>query len=66
MPCLHPWAGMQHGLPAANEAIKRGIHPRETTTRYAANYRRQMALLGCSYDWEREINSSTPEFYRWT
>ena len=66
MPCCIPWAGMQHGIPAENEAIKRGIHPRETTTLYAANYRRQMALLGCSYDWEREINSSTPEFYRWT
>jgi len=54
------------GLPAENEAVKRGIHPRQTTTRYAANYRRQMTLMGCSYDWEREINSSTPDFYRWT
>jgi leucyl-tRNA synthetase len=54
------------GLPAENEAIKRGVHPRETTTRYAANYKRQMTLMGCSYDWEREINSSAPDFYRWT
>ncbi|HET90386.1 MAG TPA: leucine--tRNA ligase [Chloroflexi bacterium] len=63
---LHPMGWDAFGLPAENEAIKRGIHPRETTTRYAANYRRQMNLLGCSYDWEREINSSAPDFYRWT
>ena len=63
---LHPMGWDAFGLPAENEAIKKGIHPRETTTRYAANYRRQMTILGCSYDWEREINSSTPEFYRWT
>jgi leucyl-tRNA synthetase len=63
---LHPMGWDAFGLPAENEAIKKGRHPRETTTRYAANYRRQMTLIGCSYDWEREINSSTPEFYRWT
>ena len=63
---LHPMGWDAFGLPAENEAIKRGIHPRETTARYAANYRRQMTLIGCSYDWEREINSSAPEFYRWT
>ncbi len=63
---LHPMGWDAFGLPAENEAIKKGIHPRETTTRYAANYRRQMTRIGCSYDWEREINSSTPAFYRWT
>jgi len=63
---LHPMGWDAFGLPAENEAIKKGIHPRETTTRYATNYRRQMSLIGCSYDWEREINSSTPDFYRWT
>jgi leucyl-tRNA synthetase len=63
---LHPMGWDAFGLPAENEAVKRNIHPRETTTRYAANYRRQMTLMGCSYDWEREINSSTPDFYRWT
>jgi leucyl-tRNA synthetase len=63
---LHPMGWDAFGLPAENEAIKRGIHPRETTTRYAANYRRQMTIIGCSYDWEREINSSMPDFYRWT
>jgi leucyl-tRNA synthetase len=63
---LHPMGWDAFGLPAENEAIRKGVHPRETTTRYAANYRRQMTLIGCSYDWEREINSSMPDFYRWT
>jgi leucyl-tRNA synthetase len=63
---LHPMGWDAFGLPAENEAIKKGIHPRETTTHYAANYRRQMTSIGCSYDWEREINSSTPDFYHWT
>jgi leucyl-tRNA synthetase len=63
---LHPMGWDAFGLPAENEAINKGIHPRETTTRYGANYRRQMTLIGCSYDWEREINSSQPDFYRWT
>ena len=63
---LHPMGWDAFGLPAENEAIRKGVHPRETTTRYAANYRRQMTILGCSYDWEREINSSQPAFYRWT
>ncbi|MEM7030462.1 MAG: leucine--tRNA ligase [Chloroflexota bacterium] len=63
---LHPMGWDAFGLPAENEAIKRGVHPRETTNQYAANYRRQLTLMGCSYDWEREINSSDPEFYRWT
>jgi leucyl-tRNA synthetase len=63
---LHPMGWDAFGLPAENEAIKRGAHPQETTWRYAANYRRQLTLLGCSYDWEREINSSDPSFYHWT
>ncbi|MBN1639980.1 MAG: leucine--tRNA ligase [Anaerolineae bacterium] len=63
---LHPMGWDAFGLPAENEAIRRGIHPRETTTRYAANYRRQMTLMGCSYDWGREINSSHARYYRWT
>ncbi len=63
---LHPMGWDAFGLPAENEAIDKGIHPRDTTRRYAANYRRQMDLIGASYDWEREINSSQPEYYRWT
>jgi len=63
---LHPMGWDAFGLPAENEAIRRGLHPRETTTRYAATYRRQMTRIGCSYDWGREINASQPDFYRWT
>jgi leucyl-tRNA synthetase len=62
---LHPMGWDAFGLPAENEAIKRGVHPAESTARYAANYKRQLELLGCSYDWDREINSSDPAYYRW-
>jgi len=63
---LHPMGWDAFGLPAENEAIKKGNHPRETTQRYAANYRQQMTLLGLSYDWDREIFSSDPAYYKWT
>ena len=63
---LHPMGWDAFGLPAENEAMDKGIHPRDSTRRYAANNRRQMDLIGASYDWEREINSSHPDFYRWT
>jgi leucyl-tRNA synthetase len=63
---LHPMGWDAFGLPAENEAIDKGVHPRDSTERYAANYRRQMTLIGASYDWEREINSSQPDYYRWT
>ncbi len=62
---LHPMGWDAFGLPAENEAIKQGIHPAESTRRYARNYHRQLDLLGCSYDWAREINSSDPAYYRW-
>ncbi len=63
---LHPMGWDAFGLPAENEAIDKGVHPRDSTERYAANYKRQMDLIGASYDWEREINSSHPDYYRWT
>ncbi len=63
---LHPMGWDAFGLPAENEAIDKGVHPRDSTVRYAANYRRQMELVGASYDWEREISSSDPSYYRWT
>jgi leucyl-tRNA synthetase len=63
---LHPMGWDAFGLPAENEAIDKGTHPRDSTQRYAANYKRQMTLIGASYDWEREINSSHPDYYRWT
>jgi leucyl-tRNA synthetase len=63
---LHPMGWDAFGLPAENEAIDKGVHPRDSTRSYAANYRRQMDLIGASYDWEREISSSHPAYYRWT
>jgi leucyl-tRNA synthetase len=63
---LHPMGWDAFGQPAENEAIRRRSHPKYTVPHYVANYKRQMNLLGLSYDWEREINSSSPEYYRWT
>jgi leucyl-tRNA synthetase len=63
---LQPMGWDAFGQPAENEAIKRGRNPREMVPQYAANYKRQMKLVGISYDWSREINSSQPEYYRWT
>ncbi len=63
---LHPMGWDAFGLPAENYAIAHGVHPAETTRRFAANYKRQLQLVECSYDWSREINSSDPDYYRWT
>lgn len=63
---LHPMGWDAFGQPAENEAIKRQRNPREMVLEYAANYRRQLDLIGLSYDWDREINSSDPEYYKWT
>jgi leucyl-tRNA synthetase len=63
---LHPMGWDAFGLPAENEAINKGSHPKQTVPRYVANYKRQMTLIGLSYDWEREINSSQPDYYKWT
>lgn len=63
---LHPMGWDAFGLPAENFAIKMGVHPAKTTEKNAANYRRQLSLVECSYDWEREINSTDPGYYRWT
>ncbi len=63
---LHPMGDDAFGLPAENEAIKNHSHPRKTVPEYAANYKRQMNLIGIGYDWSREINSSEPDYYKWT
>jgi leucyl-tRNA synthetase len=63
---LHAMGWDAFGLPAENEALLKGSHPKETVPRYAANFKRQLKLSGCAYDWTREINSSAPEYYRWT
>ncbi len=63
---LQPMGWDAFGQPAENEAIKRGRNPREMVPEYAENYRRQLKLVGLSYDWSREINSSLPNYYKWT
>jgi leucyl-tRNA synthetase len=63
---LHPMGWDAFGLPAENEAILKGKHPRVTVPKYIGNYKRQLKLIGTSYDWEREVDSSAPEYYRWT
>ncbi len=63
---LHPMGWDAFGQPAEQEAISKGIHPKITTAKYTANYKRQLNLIGASYDWEREINSSHPDYYKWT
>ncbi len=63
---LHPMGFDAFGLPAENEAIKRQIHPSAMIDQYAANYKRQMDLIGISYDWSRSFKSSDPSYYKWT
>ncbi len=54
------------GLPAENYAIQTGTHPRVTTEKNIANYRRQLKMLGFSFDWSREVDTTDPRYYKWT
>jgi leucyl-tRNA synthetase len=54
------------GLPAEQYALKTGTHPRITTERNIERFRRQLKALGFSYDWEREVNTTDPGYYKWT
>ena len=63
---LHPMGWDAFGLPAEQYAVKTGIHPAISTAENIANFRRQMKRLGLSYDWSREVNTTDPEYYRWT
>ena len=63
---LHPMGWDAFGLPAENAAIERKTNPAKLIAQFSANYKRQFCLIGISFDWTREINSSTPEYYRWT
>lgn len=63
---LHPMGWDSFGLPAENYAIKTGVHPKETTDINIANYKRQLQMLGLSYDWDREIATTDPKYYKWT
>lgn len=63
---LHPMGWDAFGLPAEQYAIQTNQHPRITTDANTANFRRQLKLIGLSYDWDREIDTSHPRYYRWT
>jgi len=63
---LHPMGWDAFGLPAENFAIKTGTHPEIVTAKNIANIKRQMKMIGFSYDWDREINTTDPEYYKWT
>jgi leucyl-tRNA synthetase len=63
---LHPMGWDAFGLPAEQYAITTGKQPREATDENTRNFKRQLSLIGLSYDWSREIDTSDPAYYRWT
>ena len=63
---LHPMGWDAFGLPAEQYAIETGVHPRETTQQNITTYTRQLKMLGLSYDWDRELTTCDPDYYRWT
>ncbi|MBT8044059.1 MAG: leucine--tRNA ligase [Verrucomicrobiae bacterium] len=63
---LHPMGWDAFGLPAEQYAIKTGQHPRITTEANVDNFRRQLKSLGFGYDWDREVNTTDPNYVRWT
>jgi leucyl-tRNA synthetase len=63
---LHPIGWDAFGLPAEQHAVKTGTHPASNTQNNITNFRRQIKALGFSYDWEREIDTTDPKYFRWT
>ena len=63
---LHPMGWDAFGLPAEQYAIKSGQHPAITTRENVAKFKRQLKRIGFSYDWQREINTTDPRYYKWT
>lgn len=63
---LHPMGWDAFGLPAENFAIKSGTSPQKAVAANVANFKRQLMQMGFSYDWSREINSTDPDYYKWT
>ena len=63
---LHPMGWDAFGLPAEQHAILTGTHPRDTTSENIATFKRQLKMLGFSYDWSREIDTTSPDYVKWT
>lgn len=63
---LHPMGWDAFGLPAENFAIKNKIHPKAAVEKNIARFKEQLEILGFDYDWSREINTTDPEYYKWT
>ncbi len=63
---LHPMGWDAFGLPAENYALKTNTHPSVTTEKNINNFRRQIKSFGFSYDWDREVNTTDPKYYKWT
>jgi leucyl-tRNA synthetase len=63
---LHPIGWDAFGLPAEQHAVKTGTHPAANTQNNIVNFRRQIKALGFSYDWDREVDTTDPKYFRWT
>lgn len=63
---LHPMGWDAFGLPAENYALKHNLHPKKSTDKNISQIKKQLESAGYMYDWEREINSSGPDYYKWT
>ena len=63
---LHPMGWDAFGLPAERHAVRTGEHPAEVTNKNCDTFRRQFEMLGQSYDWDREINTTDPKYFKWT
>lgn len=63
---IHPMGWDAFGLPAENYAIKMGVHPAKSTAENVANIKRQINQIAAIYDWDREVNTTDPDFYKWT
>jgi leucyl-tRNA synthetase len=63
---LHPMGSDAFGLPAENDAIKRKMHPSVSVKQNVENFSRQLKELGCMYDWDKELSTADPDYYKWT
>ncbi len=63
---IHPMGWDAFGLPAENYAIQHGVHPAISTAQNVANIKKQINQIAALYDWDREVNTTDPEFYKWT